>query len=193
MLNEIMSDKLKNIAANFTRLAGDGALLTQISTCAEWLIGSLRNNGKLMLCGNGGSAADAQHVAGEFLCRFYKDRRPLPAVALTTDTSTITAIGNDYAFDQVFARQVDALGRPGDVLIGISTSGTSKNVLAAFEVAKKKDIRTIMLTGEKSRNTSVSGDLVVVLPSSDTPRVQEMMLAVEHLICEMVEKALTEN
>lgn len=193
MLNEMMAQKLKDIAGNFIKLADDVALLNQVSTCAEWLIGSLRNGGKLMLCGNGGSAADAQHVAGEFLCRFYKDRRPLPAIALTTDTSTITAIGNDYAFDQVFARQVEAFGKPGDILFGISTSGSSKNVLAAFEVAKKNNIRTILLTGEKAQNASALGDLVLVLPSADTPRVQEMMLAVEHLICEMVEKALTDN
>lgn len=171
-------------------MASDQQLRGKIETCAEWIIGAIHAGGKFLICGNGGSAADAQHIAGEFLCRFYHDRQPLPAIALTTDSSTITAIGNDYAFDQIFSRQVEALGRDGDVLLGISTSGSSKNIVKAFEVAGRKKIKRILLTGAIEKDIAKVSDLVIMLPSTDTPRVQEMMLVVEHLICETVETAL---
>lgn len=187
----MIQTKLQAIAENFTKLALDQSLRGKVETCAEWIIGAMHNGGKFMICGNGGSAADAQHIAGEFLCRFYRDRRPLPAIALTTDSSTITAIGNDYAFDQVFSRQVEALGNPGDVMLGISTSGSSKNILRAFEVAGGKKIKRVLLTGAVEKDIAKVSDLVISLPSTDTPRIQEMMLVVEHLICEMVESALT--
>jgi D-sedoheptulose 7-phosphate isomerase len=186
----VITDKFKDISANFAILAVDAQLGAKIETCAEWMIGALHNGKKIMLCGNGGSAADAQHISGEFLCRFYKDRRPLPAIALTTDSSTITAIGNDYSYDQVFSRQVEALGNPGDILVGISTSGSSKNILRAFEVAGIKQIKRVLLTGAVERDIARVSDLVLALPSKDTPRVQEMMLAVEHVLCEIVEGAV---
>lgn len=159
-----------------------------VSEVSDVIIKAFRSGNKLMICGNGGSAADAQHMAGEFLCRFYKDRAPLPAIALTTDTSVITAISNDYSYNDVFSRQVKALGKRGDVLLGISTSGSSENVLEAFKVAKEKGIKTILLTGAVERDIARLSDIVIKTPSSDTPRIQEMHLIIEHIICEIVEK-----
>lgn len=186
----MIQNRLNTIIENFKQLAGDAAYARNVQMCADWIIKSIQQGGKIVLCGNGGSAADAQHIAGEFLCRFYKDRSPLPAIALTTDTSTITAIGNDYAFDQIFSRQIEALGRPGDVLLGISTSGSSKNVLQAFKVAGEKGMKRVLLTGATARDIAEISDLVVSVPSTDTPRIQEMLLAVEHLICETVEESI---
>jgi phosphoheptose isomerase len=146
------------------------------------------SGGKLLLCGNGGSAADCQHMAAEFVSRFSKDleRRALPAVALTTDTSFLTAFGNDCGFEGIFERQVEALGNPGDVLIGISTSGNSPNVIRAVEAARKKDIRTIALTGNGGRLSAIA-DVAIAVPSADTQYIQEAHLAVEHVLCELVE------
>jgi D-sedoheptulose 7-phosphate isomerase len=145
--------------------------------------------GKVLLCGNGGSAADCQHMAAEFVSRFSKDleRRALPAVALTTDTSFLTAFGNDYGFEGIFERQVEGLGSAGDVLIGISTSGNSPNVIRAVETARKRNIRTIALTGNGGGRLSTMADVVITVPSADTQYVQEAHLAVEHIVCELVE------
>lgn len=150
---------------------------------------SIRKGNKLMICGNGGSAADAQHLAGEFMCRFLKDREPLPAVALTTDSSVLTSISNDYSYADVFERQVRALGKEGDVLLGISTSGNSVNVLNALAEARRRGIVTILLTGE-AQTAGGLADLVITVPSSDTPRIQEAHLLVEHVIAELVEQEL---
>jgi D-sedoheptulose 7-phosphate isomerase len=146
---------------------------------------------KLLLCGNGGSAADCQHMAAEFVSRLSKDldRRALPAIALTTDTSFLTAFSNDCGFEGIFERQVEALGSAGDVLIGISTSGNSPNVLRAIEAARKKDMHTITLTGNGGR-LSAMADIAIAVPSSDTQYIQEAHLAVEHIVCELVEFVL---
>ena len=146
---------------------------------------------KLLLCGNGGSAADCQHMAAEFVSRLSKDldRRALPAIALTTDTSFLTAFSNDCGFEGIFERQVEALGSAGDVLIGISTSGNSPNVLRAIEAARKKDMHTITLTGNGGR-VSAMADIAIAVPSSDTQYIQEAHLAVEHIVCELVEFVL---
>jgi D-sedoheptulose 7-phosphate isomerase len=146
---------------------------------------------KLLLCGNGGSAADCQHMAAEFVSRLSKDldRRALPAIALTTDTSFLTAFSNDCGFEGIFERQVEALGSAGDVLIGISTSGNSSNVLRAIEAARKKDMHTITLTGNGGR-LSAMADIAIAVPSSDTQYIQEAHLAVEHIVCELVEFVL---
>lgn len=152
---------------------------------------AIRTGNKLLVCGNGGSAADAQHITGEFLCRFYKDRIPLPAIALTTDTSILTSIGNDYSFDDIFKRQVEGLGKKNDILLGISTSGASKNILKAFQAAKLKGIFTILLTGSIKKEIALISDLVITTPSTDTPRIQEMHLLIEHIICEKVEEAFS--
>lgn len=148
---------------------------------------TLAQGGKLLLFGNGGSAADAQHIAAELVGRFVRERAPLPAIALTTDTSAITAIGNDYGFDQIFSRQVMALGRRGDIAIAISTSGRSPNVLAGVETARKLGLATIGLTGGEGRPLADAVDVAIVVPSDDTARIQECHITVGHLLCEMVD------
>lgn len=150
-----------------------------------------QRGGKVLLCGNGGSAADAQHVAGEFVNRFRFDHAPLPAIALTTDTSILTAIGNDSDFEFVFARQVEALGRPGDVLVGISTSGKSPNVLRALEAARRLGLIIIGFTGERGLQfMQPLCDLCLAIPSNDTPRIQEAHIFVWHVVCEEVERQI---
>ena len=175
------------VAENFERLKG---LSTAIHEAAEAICKALRDGQKVMLCGNGGSAADAQHIAAELMGRFLADRSPLPAVALTTDTSALTAIGNDYAFDEIFARQVRGLGRADDVLVGISTSGNSRNVIRALEVARELGMLTIGLTGENGGDMRALCDLAICVPSSQTNHVQEMHIAVGHMICAIVENEL---
>jgi D-sedoheptulose 7-phosphate isomerase len=162
-----------------------------IMEIAGRLVECFRQGGKLMLCGNGGSAADSQHMVAEFVNRFRLDRAALPAIALTVDTSILTAIGNDTSFEFTFSRQVEALARAGDVLAAISTSGGSPNVLKALEVARACGVKTIGFTGEKGRQTlAPKCDICLVVPSTDTPRVQEVHEFVWHTICGMVENAL---
>jgi len=153
---------------------------------------SLARGGKILLCGNGGSAADCQHIAAEFVNRFKLERPPLPAIALTTDTSILTAIGNDYGFDQVYQKQVQALGRPGDVLVAISTSGGSPNVLAALRAAKEREMLTVGLTGQGGGAMLPMCDFPVLVPHKGTPLVQEIHIAVGHLLCELVDYYLFE-
>lgn len=149
---------------------------------------TLKNGHKIMLCGNGGSAADSQHIAAEFVGRFHKERISLPAIALTTDTSILTAVGNDYGYDVVFKRQVEGLGREGDVLIGISTSGNSKNVIEAFMEAKAKGIKTIAFTGEKESHSSEVADITLRVPSTVTARIQECHILSGHIICSFIDE-----
>jgi phosphoheptose isomerase len=152
---------------------------------------SLAGGGKVLLCGNGGSAADAQHVAGELVGRFKRDRRGLAAIALTTDSSALTAIANDLGFDRVFARQVEALGRPGDVLVAITTSGASQNIIAALEAARAGGVRTIALTG--AGGSAMEADVVVAVPETDVPRIQEAHLLIEHVLCGLVEDTFADG
>jgi D-sedoheptulose 7-phosphate isomerase len=161
-----------------------------ITQAADLVHGSLQRGGKILLFGNGGSAADAQHVAAEFVCRFAGHRIPLPAIALTTDTSALTAIGNDYGFEQVFVRPINALGRPEDVAMAISTSGRSPNVLAGVSAAREKGLTTIGLTGADGGLLTRAVDLCITVPSTNTARIQECHLAIEHILCEMVESLL---
>jgi D-sedoheptulose 7-phosphate isomerase len=165
-----------------------------ISQAGVILADTFLAGGKLLLCGNGGSAADCQHMAAEFVSRLSRqfDRRALPALALTTDTSFLTAFGNDYSFDGVFERQVEAFGTSGDVLIAISTSGNSPNVLRAVEAARGKNIRTIALTGNSGRLSTLV-DVAIRVPSGNTQYIQETHLAVEHVLCELVESILFSN
>lgn len=151
---------------------------------------AFRDGHKLLLCGNGGSAGDAQHIAGEFLSRLMYDRPPLPAVALTTDSSVMTAIGNDYGFDQLFERQVRALGRPGDVLIGLSTSGASPNVLRALQVGRERGMVCLGLTGSREGPMHGACDAVLAVPSDHTPIIQQLHITAGHVICALVERAL---
>ena len=161
--------------------------LPQIISAAESIIKAFKGGHKLFLCGNGGSAADCQHIAAEFVGRFQKERRALPAIALTTDTSALTAIGNDYTFDIVFSRQLQALGQAGDVLMAISTSGNSKNVLEAVKQAKAIGMTTIGVTGGSGGQLAGLCDIAIIAASSKTARIQESHLVIFHSICELVE------
>ena len=151
---------------------------------------TLARGGKLMFCGNGGSAADSQHLAAEFTGRFVRDRRPLAAIALSTDTSALTSIANDYAFEEIFERQVDALGRPGDCLVGISTSGNSGNVLRAFAAARRSGVTTIGLLGRDGGRLAPLSDARIVVPSHTTARIQEAHIFIGHNLCALVERGL---
>jgi D-sedoheptulose 7-phosphate isomerase len=172
------------------RLLGSAETVTTIARVSEVLIESLRAGHKLLLFGNGGSAADAQHIAAEFVGRFAFDRPALPALALSVNTSCVTAIGNDYGFDLVFSRQIEALGKRGDVAIGISTSGNSTNVLRALSVAKGMGLHTVALTGDGGRKLKDAVDLCICAPSNETPRIQECHILIGHVISQLVEKAI---
>ena len=163
-----------------------------LTTIAELLIQALQKGNKVLLFGNGGSAADAQHIASELSGKFYLNRNPLPAIALTTNTSSLTAIGNDYGYEEVFARQVKGLVRQGDIVIGISTSGNSPNVLRGIEQAKQMGAVTIALTGRGGRLKELT-DFMLSIPSNDTPRIQEAHITAGHIICYLVENALFGN
>jgi len=156
------------------------------------IVASLRKGGKVLFFGNGGSAADAQHLAAEFTGRYLKERRALPALALHANTSSLTAIGNDYGFDLVFARQMEALGQAGDVAVGISTSGNSPNVLRALEVARQKSIFTVALTGASGGKMKQAADCTICIPSEETPRIQECHILTGHIICEIAENLMIE-
>lgn len=171
------------------KVLADEALLGAVVRVALRIEAALRRGNKVMLAGNGGSAADSQHIAAEFVSRFEFDRPGLPALALTTDTSMLTAIGNDYGYEQVFARQVQANGREGDVFIGISTSGNSKNVVFAVEACKKAGIATVALCGAGGKLKDICDDALAV-PSTHTPRIQENHILLGHALCALVEEAI---
>jgi len=159
----------------------------QLIAIIKLIADALENGSKLLLFGNGGSAAEAQHLAAEFVNRFLMNRPPLPAIALNTDSSILTSIGNDYSFSEVFSKQIVALGKEGDIAIGISTSGNSANVIRAIEVAKEMGIETIALTGNDGGDLAKVADHSLIVPSSSTPCIQEVHMAVGHILCEMVE------
>ncbi len=161
--------------------------LSKIVKVVDAVTAALKGGNKILLFGNGGSAADAQHIAAEFVNRFIIERPPLPAIALTTDTSIITSIANDYDFSEVFAKQIRAIGQPGDVAWGLSTSGTSPNVVKALEAAKKVEMITIGLTGRDGGHIARIVDHSLIVPSNITPRVQEVHVTIAHVICEMVD------
>jgi D-sedoheptulose 7-phosphate isomerase len=165
-------------------------LTLPITRLAERLIETFRIGNKLLIMGNGGSAADAQHFAGEIVSRFRMERPGLPAIALSTDTSIITAIGNDYGFERIFSRQIEALATPGDAVIGISTSGNSPNVRKALEAAQQAGCTTIGLLGKDGGNIKDLCDIPLIIPSNDTPRVQEAHIAIIHILCDLIEQGL---
>ena len=185
---QYIKDRLLESAAVKTELARSSA--ERIRLAAQKAIVCIRSGGKILTCGNGGSAADSQHIAAELVVRFALNRRGLPAVALTTDTSILTAGSNDLGFEDVFRRQVEALGRKGDLLIAISTSGRSPNVIKAAEQAKAQGLEVIGLTGAAEGPMDRVADLVLHVPSADTARIQESHIAIGHLICDLVEKEL---
>lgn len=172
------------------RLIASAETVLTIARVAELLMTSLQQGNKAILFGNGGSAADAQHIAAELVGRFAFERPALSALALSVNTSCITAIGNDYGYDRVFSRQVEALGRPGDVAIGISTSGNSPNVVRAVLVAKKMGLHTIALTGSVGGELKNAVDHCICVPSDETPRIQECHILIGHIISELVEEAV---
>jgi len=187
---DLIAAHMKTSLAAFERAAQDAAMLAAARKIAQVIVHGLRAGHKLLLVGNGGSAADAQHIAAEIVGRYKKERPAYAAIALTTDTSALTAISNDYGFEQVFARQVAGLGRRGDMLLALSTSGRSPNILAALRVAHEHGIITIGFTGAKGAAMGVACDHLLVAPSDDTPVVQQIHLAVAHGICDEVEQAL---
>lgn len=189
-----MQDEIK-ISLMATRqvmedMLADSQLQDQLRQAVTHCVAALRAGGKLMFAGNGGSAAEAQHFSAEMVGRFLKERQPLPSIALNTDTSALTAIGNDYGYDQVFSRQIEALGNRGDVLIAMSTSGRSQNIVRAMQSARAKGVVTIGLTGVHPRDMGELADVVLKVPSSHTPQIQEGHLVLGHLLCAMVENQI---
>jgi D-sedoheptulose 7-phosphate isomerase len=188
--NEIVKLRLKENISIKEKILSDDKLINQIIKVSEVIISCFKNENKLWLCGNGGSAADAQHLAAEFTGRYYFDRPPLPAEAIQVNTSYITAVANDYSYDEIFSRYIKAHGKKGDVLIGITTSGKSSNVIKALQTAKEIGLETIGFTGNYVDMLLKYTDYIVSVPSSDTPRIQEAHITIGHLICEIVEKEL---
>ena len=174
-------------------ILNDSELLSKVEKAAELITETYKQGGRVYFCGNGGSAADAQHLAAELSGRFYFDRPPLAAEALHVNTSYMTAVANDYSYDVVFSREVEAFCKDGDVLIGISTSGNSANVLKAFEVAKRKKVSIIAMTGEGGGKMASECDILIDVPSNDTPRIQESHIMLGHIICQKVEEDLFKN
>jgi D-sedoheptulose 7-phosphate isomerase len=188
--DDMVAAHFRRSCETLDRAAGDARLLSAIHAIADSLTRSFRDGGKLMIAGNGGSAADAQHIAGEFLSRLNFDRNPLPAIALTVDSSVLTAIGNDYGFDRTFERQVIGLGRPGDVFVAISTSGRSPNILAALRAARKIGITTVGFTGDGEREMLSYCDHCLAAPAAETPLIQQIHIVAAHAICGLVERNL---
>lgn len=179
--------ELEKTRQNFERMSQDQEMLAQVGAALELSVSALRAGKKILFAGNGGSAADAQHWAGELVSRFYYDRPGLAAVALTTDTSILTAIGNDYGYDYVFARQIEALGQTGDVFYAISTSGRSKNILRAIHAAKQLGMRVIGFTGASGDEMNALCDINFRIPSDETPRIQEGHEFLGHTLCALIE------
>lgn len=168
----------------------NSVLIQNIQTVAETITKALQQNHTLWFCGNGGSAADAQHLAAEFSGRFYKDRPALPAEALHCNTSYLTAVANDYSYDVVYSRLIEGIAHAGDVVIGLSTSGNSTNIVRAFEAAKKKQVITVGFTGNSGGKMKQYSDYLLAVPSTDTPRIQESHIMIGHIICQLVEEHL---
>ena len=190
MINEYISNQVKKSIDVKQKLLDSQELMNLIQEVALKCVEVYKNGNKTLIAGNGGSAADAQHIAGEFVSRFYFDRPGLASIALTTDTSIITAIGNDYGYEKLFSRQVQANGVEGDMFIGISTSGNSANVIEALNECKEKGIITVGLTGEKGGKMGEMCEYCIKVPSNETPRVQEAHILIGHIICAVVEEAI---
>jgi len=187
----ILSDAFERHAATIEKSLS--SVMPAVQQGADMLLDVLKKNRTLLICGNGGSAADSQHFAAEWICRYREDRPPLSAIALSTDTSALTAIGNDYSFEDIFSRQVEALGAEGDVLVAFTTSGQSKNILKAIKKAKAKNMAVIALTGERGRDIGSIADIAVVIPSSETARIQEVHQVIYHAWCEYIDKWYSMN
>lgn len=185
-----LKNQINNSIEIKKNIFNNNEIIEKILEAAELTIEAYRKGNKTIIAGNGGSAADAQHMAGEFVSKFYFDRPGLASLALTTDTSILTAIGNDYGYNRIFARQLEANGNKGDVFFAISTSGNSENIVEALKVCKEKGIMTVGLTGSKIGEMDNLCDFIIKIPSVETPRIQESHLMVEHIICAIVEKEI---
>jgi len=187
-----MLNKIRNIISDSVavknKLLSDDAMIDRIGQVTDLIVESFRKGKRVYFCGNGGSAADAQHLAAEFSGRFYTDREALPAEALHCNTSYLTAVANDYSYDVIYARLIHGIGQEGDVLVGLSTSGNSKNIVQAFETARKKGIHTVGMTGEGGGKLKELSDFLLPVPSRDTPRIQESHILIGHIICQLVEE-----
>jgi len=184
----LIKETLNEISNNFIVLAEKN--IPQINEASDLIIQSLNRGGKIMFCGNGGSAADSQHLSAELVGRYMKNRKPLASIALSTDTSVITAISNDFSFDEIFSRQIESIGNEGDVLYAISTSSKSENVIAALKVAKTLKIKTIGITGNEDSGFAGLCDVTISVPALRPDRIQEMHIAIGHIICEIIESEL---
>ena len=185
-------EKIKNIIQSSidvkSKILADDKILQTVMDCVNVIVSAFEKGKKVLFCGNGGSAADAQHLAAEFSGRFYTDRDALPAEALHCNTSYMTAVANDYSYDVIYSRLIKGIGNGGDVLVGLSTSGNSKNIVNAFEVAKEKGMTTIAFTGDSGGKLKDLSDHLINIPSNDTPRIQESHITLGHIICQMVEE-----
>jgi D-sedoheptulose 7-phosphate isomerase len=189
-MNQKIVDILKASVSVKEKLLADENLVDTIKVITEKVIAAFNKGNKVLFCGNGGSAADAQHLAAEFSGRFYTDRNPLPSEALHCNTSYLTAVANDYGYEFVYSRLLKGMGREGDIIIGLSTSGNSGNILKAFEQARTMGITTIAFTGEGGGKMKDLSDILMNVPSNDTPRIQECHITVGHIICQLVEETL---
>jgi len=176
-----------------TKQAVIDQLVPQIEQTAKLMITALKSGNKILFFGNGGSAADSQHLAGELIGRFLKERRSLPAIALTTDSSILTCLGNDYGFETIFSRQIEGLAKPGDIAFGLSTSGNSVNVIKALEKAKTMNCKTIALLGGTGGKIADIVDIAIIVPSQQTPRIQESHITIGHILCKLIESELFPN
>ena len=188
-MSDAARDEVLKTAEVMTSMAADPSLMATVQLVADVCVRALRNGAKVLLAGNGGSAADSQHIAGELVSRFAFDRPGLPAIALTTDPSIMTGIANDYGYEQVFARQVQALGAKGDVFIGLSTSGNSPNVLRALETARANGLTCVGFTGQRGGKMDVLCDHLVRVPATVTPKIQEGHITLGHVMCGLIERA----
>ena len=187
-MTDLVKRQLAQSIATMTRVLRDESIHDAVVTAAHLTANAMKSGHKLLICGNGGSAADAQHLAAEFVARLTIDRPALRAIALTTDSSILTAIGNDHSFDQIFERQVEALGQPGDILLAISTSGNSKNCVKALKQAKSQGLHTVSYTGNNGGAMKDLSEINVIIPSDTTMNIQESHLALEHILCMLVER-----
>lgn len=190
-MKNYIKDQIKKSYETKQAIYNNDVLLEKIVQVAQACVAIYKNStNKTILAGNGGSAADAQHIAAELVGRYGFDRPSLPSLALTTDTSNLTAIGNDYGYDKVFSRQLEGMGQSGDIFIGISTSGNSQNIINAFDVAKQKGITTVALVGRDGGEMAKMADMAIVVPSESTPRIQESHILIGHIICDIIEKEI---
>ena len=190
MMKEEISNILERSISVKSKILSNNILIDAIQKSVDLCVDCFNNDGKVLFCGNGGSAADAQHLAAEFSGRFYHDRDPLFSEALHVNTSYLTAVGNDYGYEFIYSRLLKAKGRKGDILFGLSTSGNSQNIINAFEQAKKQGVVCIGMTGETGGAMKNLSDILINIPSTDTPRIQECHITIGHIICELVEKSI---